>query len=260
VLASIEQGDNVRRLAGVLKIPLNPDFGHGLVQSGLAGPGSKAQPVNVGGIEFTVIGPLQAELIALQKDHDKWLKEHPERQADATALLTAISDTAVANLSSIVLLARRNGKTLLLTGDASAEKVVDGLEETGLVAKGQPFSVDILKMPHHGSIRNIDAERIKRLPAKTYAFSGSGKFGNPDRETLDLLFKTRPGVTMTLVLSYKVDFLDTGREADRQAERRKHPNKPAWNVPKDALSVILKPPPAGTSIVESPGRFVAISF
>ncbi|OQW77401.1 MAG: hypothetical protein BVN33_04105 [Proteobacteria bacterium ST_bin13] len=257
IFASIKQGDDVRRLAGALDIPLNPDFGGRLVQGE---GGGIAKPINVGGVELIVVGPLQDELVALQRAHDEWLRLHPERLADATELLAALDDEAVANLSSIVLLARHNGKTLLLTGDARADLVLEGLEKIGAVDKGGAFSVDILKMPHHGSIRNIDANTIARLPASQYAFSGNGRFGNPDRETFDLLFAMRPGAPMTMVLSYKLEDLDRQRERDWEKKREKDPNLPAWNPAKDALTAVLSTPPSGTTVTQSPGKFVVIDF
>ena len=49
-------------------------------------------------------------------------------------MLQSLTDESVANLSSIVLLAERDGRTALLTGDARSDFVVKGLEEIGLIA------------------------------------------------------------------------------------------------------------------------------
>ena len=55
------------------------------------------------------------------------------------------------NLSSIVVLVEVGGQKLLLTGDAHGDDIVKAWEELGLAT---PAKVDLLKMPHHGSIRN----------------------------------------------------------------------------------------------------------
>lgn len=251
VLASISQGDDLRRLAGALNIPINPDFGGSLVQV------SKGLPIsiNVGGVDLHIAGPLHDELVDLQVAHDKWLKAHPERRDDPTAILAALQDKSVANLSSIVLLAEHEGKTLLLTGDARGDKVLSGLEAAGLLAPGSTLPLDILKMPHHGSIRNIDDVFLERLPAKHYVFCGNGKHGNPDRETFDLLFDRRSGASMAFVLSDPIPEIDLVRKAEHEKEmakrmaKQKEPGRP-WIEARDSLAALLAPPPIAVSIAE----------
>jgi len=45
--------------------------------------------------------------------------------------------------------------------------------------------VDVLKLPHHGSIRNIDGDFFKILTADTYVISANGRDGNPEFQTLE---------------------------------------------------------------------------
>ena len=52
------------------------------------------------------------------------------------------------------MLAECDGKRMLLTGDARDDHVLAGLDEAGIAKDGKTH-VDILKLPHHGSIRNI---------------------------------------------------------------------------------------------------------
>jgi hypothetical protein len=248
VLASIKQGDDLRRLAGELGIPLNPDFGGQLIQAGV-GQG----PVVLGDMELVIAGPLHDELVELQAEHDEWLREHPERRADPAAIMAALDDESVANLSSLVLLARSGGKTLLLTGDARGDKVTKGLGLAGALGPDGTLALDILKMPHHGSIRNIDDATLRTLPAQTYCFSGSGKYMNPDRETFELLFATRPGADMTVVLSYRLDELDAKRE---QEVKKAHQE---WNETEMALAPVLAPPPGNVTLVESAGVSVTVT-
>ncbi|MEO6214626.1 MAG: hypothetical protein ABIO86_01230 [Sphingomonas sp.] len=260
VLASIEQGDNVRRLAGALNIPLNPDFGGKLLQTV---PGNAAT-IAIGDVELTIAGPRHGEVVALQKAHDDWLKKHPERQADADAILASLDDESVANLSSIVILARSADKSLLLTGDARADNVLKGLEDCGAIAPGAALALDVLKMPHHGSIRNIDGPTMSRLPAKHYLFSGNGKFSNPDRESFELLFEVRPGAAMDFVLPYDLKEIDEARKREREkqidSQRKKgKPENPPWDEAKHSLSAILSPPPVGVRVTESSGITIEVT-
>src|SRR6185369_13698049 len=156
------------------------EFGGKLI---LAGP----KEISIGtGLTFTVAGPMQPELQALQADHDKWLKEQKEKPKPAGAALDAYVDKSVPNLSSVVVLARSTEKgvtrSILLTGDARGDKILAGLEFAGLVGKGEKLHVDILKVPHHGSSNNLDDDFFERITADHYVFSGNGEHGNPERE------------------------------------------------------------------------------
>ena len=241
VLASVEQGDRLRELARELGIPVNPEFG-GLIQTGLAFDQDEAL-----GVEIAVAGPLQAELGRLQSDFDAWLRTNPKRKT-RQAVLAALDDDSVANLSSIVLLLRDGERSLLLTGDARSDKVVTGLVEAGEMELGGKLGVSTLKMPHHGSIRNIDASFVQSVTGREYVLSGDGKHGNPDRATIDLLLAERRGAEMTLVLTYPVDVIDAERKREHAKEQRKRVNKgkppgPDWSDGVDALATVLFPPP-----------------
>ena len=73
---------------------------------------------------------------------------------------------------------------MLLTGDARGDHVLDGLEQAGLLDAQGRVHVSVLKMPHHGSIRNVDGEFLRSVTADTYVISADGRFGNPDHATL----------------------------------------------------------------------------
>src|SRR5262252_3492897 len=47
------------------------------------------------------------------------------------------SDKSVPNLSSIVCLIEKNGKRVLLTGDARGDKIREGLDNAGLLVDGR---------------------------------------------------------------------------------------------------------------------------
>lgn len=254
VLASIRQGDDLRRLAKALDIPLNPEFNEGLI----CVPEDEGLTVKACGVAFTILGPHHDELAALQAKHDEWLARNPARQADGAALLAALDDKSVANLSSLVLWAEGDGKTVLLTGDARSDHILSGLEKAGLVSGPDPIAVDILKMPHHGSIRNLDdaGDFLRRVTSTNYVFSGNGEHGNPDRETFELLFATRPGATVNLYLTYSLDKIDTVRKAvyDRARDRKAPDKRPRpWSDADDSLAAILTPPPPGTRVVAHEG-------
>jgi hypothetical protein len=252
VLASVAQGDRLRKLACELGIPVNPEFG-GLIQTSVAFEKDERL-----GIEIAVAGPLQTELGKLQADFDAWLLTNPKRKT-RQAVLAALDDESVANLSSIVLLLRDGERSLLLTGDARSDKVVMGLVEAGEMEPEGILEVDILKMPHHGSIRNIDPSFLRSVMAREYVLSGDGKHGNPDRETIDHLLAERPGAEITLVLTYPIDIIDAERKREHAKEQQKRVKKGKlpgrdWSDGLDALATVLLPPPYRVTVtVVQPG-------
>jgi hypothetical protein len=111
---------------------------------------------------------------------------------------------------------------MLLTGDARGDKILQGMELTGLIKKGGNTHVDILKVPHHGSDNNMETIFFERLPAEHYVFSGDGEHGNPERATLEMLLKAR-GVDADykIHLTYPVPDIDKERKADWEKEQGK---------------------------------------
>ena len=95
------------------------------------------------------------------------------------------------------MLAEAGGKRMLLTGDARGDKIIQGLELIGALQPGKPMHVDVLKMPHHGSDRNMEQSFLERIVADHYVFSGDGEHGNPERATLEMLRLARDGARAT---------------------------------------------------------------
>jgi beta-lactamase superfamily II metal-dependent hydrolase len=204
------QGEMLAALIGARRIPLNRAFGSAAV----CVPDTGSLPVHrlPGGLTLTVLGP---DRDALARLRDVWLGTledgglvfaSPEQalealraraglnpavtflsgqrsRPDITALLQEPSrnDTSPPNRSSIVLLAEYAGNAVLLAGDATPVTLMSGvrrlLAERGL----ERLELAALKLPHHGSTRNVTKELLERLPAENYLFSSDGgKFGHPD--------------------------------------------------------------------------------
>jgi hypothetical protein len=242
VLSSVDQGFRLRDDARKLKLRLNPQFGGRLVMA-------QKEQVDMGrGLKITVAGPMQPELIALQKAHDDFLKKKEKKEKAATASFT---DTSAPNLSSLVLVAEVGKRRILLTGDARGDKILEGLEQVGLLKKDgkSKTHVDILKMPHHGSDRNMDPIFFRRVTADHYVFSGNGEHGNPERETLQMLLDESGGRDFTIHLTYPVEEVDAGRKADWEKEqgkeksrKKKNPKvkvRDDWSPEKNSLAALF---------------------
>jgi hypothetical protein len=132
-----------------------------------------------------VLSPDQPRLKSLRAEWETWEKSHPVHVAENL-------DRSVFNLSSIVVLARSGKRTLLLTGDARSDDIVTGLKAEGLLSAAKPrLDVDVLKLPHHGSVRNVDAKFFAAVRARNYVISANGRDGNPEDATLALLCDSR---------------------------------------------------------------------
>lgn len=181
VVAAVPDGRLLRRAAEKLGIARNAGF-NGLI---MAGHDEVHQVVRSHGLKLTVIAPDERRVAAL---HDEWeasLKKQPD--IEKLAELAANSDQSVANLSSIVVFAELSGKTMLLTGDARSDDILKGLEGAGLLPDRGVCPVDILKVPHHGSDRNVTQKFFKCVPARHYVISANGLHDNPDVPTLKMI-------------------------------------------------------------------------
>jgi hypothetical protein len=172
VLASVGQGVDLLADIASLEIPLNEPVG-----SRIAAPHSE----EFEGAKITFLGPLKQRLDALKQ---AWADA--STAGDVTRLVGLFSDNldeSVTNLSSISMLVEIRDRKILLTGDARGEDVIDGWKAAGR-DPNKPFPIDILKMPHHGSDRNLTETFLKLFPADHYVISADGKYGNPDLKTL----------------------------------------------------------------------------
>jgi glyoxylase-like metal-dependent hydrolase (beta-lactamase superfamily II) len=223
VVASVEEGRDLRERAKQLHWAVNEPFDGPVVL-----PTTGVRTITIGALKLTVICPHQAQLDRLQKEWDEWLAKHAELVEGAAPAATEKlpRDQSPFNLSSIVVLAECDGKRILLTGDARDDHILGGLEEAGFAKDGKTH-VDILKMPHHGSIRNMQPKFLEQVTADHYVISANGSDGNPDRKTLDLLAAARPDDTFVLHLTNRRGEEDLEQHlddflADKQAHDRKY--------------------------------------
>jgi hypothetical protein len=197
VVASVAEGRELRDQARTLGWSINEPFDGPVVL-----PASGVRSITLGAMKLTVTCPHQAQLDKLHAAWDKWLEEHPK--AVAGAVPAAVTrDNSPYNLSSIVVHAECDAKTMLLTGDARDDHILTGLDDAGIAKDGQTH-VDILKLPHHGSIRNIRPEFFQRVTADHYVISADGRHGNPETATLELIAAGRADDDFTIHLTNRV--------------------------------------------------------
>jgi beta-lactamase superfamily II metal-dependent hydrolase len=194
MIASVGQGKKLRELVtNKLGWVLNDD-------RPLMMAGSGKDTIDVGGkLKLTILGPSRDRLLKLQKE---WMKKvKPEVKG---AKVVEYLDNSAPNLASIIVLATDGKRKILLTGDGRGDYILEGIENAKLMKKDK-FAVDILKVPHHGSIRDLDTDFFERIPATDYVISANGKFLNPDIATLEMILSVRGNEPYTIHLTYPVD-------------------------------------------------------
>jgi hypothetical protein len=250
--ASIAQGARLRSDADRLSIPLNS-----LVAGELIVATKNAEPITMDGLTLTVIGPMHQEIEELRKKHEAWRIELKTKPMTPEKALAAYVDKSVPNLSSIVMLIEagpaKAKKRILLTGDARGDRILCGLELAKLCDAAGNIKIDILKVPHHGSSNDLDNDFFERIIADHYVFSGDGEHGNPERESLQMLWDARGNDEYQVHLTYPITEIDKERKADwvkeQNKERKKKANnpkkqvRPNWSPAKHGLKAFFEQNP-----------------
>ena len=144
---------------------------------------------------------------------------------------------------------------MLLTGDARGDYVLEGLEQEKQLDADGKLHVDILKLPHHGSDRNVEKSFFQKITADHYVASADGTFINPDRATLEMIIDTRgKDAKFTIHLTYPTADIDARRQAewksdqssevDRRARRIAEGRKPTavredWDEARHGLGTLI---------------------
>ncbi|HEV7889830.1 MAG TPA: hypothetical protein VGP08_04285 [Pyrinomonadaceae bacterium] len=213
IVANVPEGRELKRNAVRLGIFVNEEPGKLLMA-----PAQGRFDVDMGdGLTLTVVGPSKPRLDALQKEWDAKLEHFglgiPASESAATL------DNSPPNLSSIVVLAEADGKRILLTGDARGDFVIDGLRSAGMLDDEGKIHVDILKLPHHGSKRNVPPDFFSTVTADHYVISANGKNDNPDIPTLKMISTARTDDDFTIHLTNWEQRLEDFFEQEKQHGR-----------------------------------------
>jgi hypothetical protein len=184
-LASVGQGRELRNMINALFLQNNQPF------NDLVTVDSPRNPATINGLKLTVVAPSKKNIDALKENWAKNVK--PKLKEAKHAEVADYVDRSVYNLSSIVVLAEIDGKRILLTGDGRGDHALAGLKEKGFLDANGKMEVDILKLPHHGSERDVKLDYFQSIRAKHYVISANGKFSNPDLPTLKMISEARQG-------------------------------------------------------------------
>jgi len=153
-----------------------------------------------GGPRITLLSPTPKRLLALRRVWDEALTRlqrgepeeleppaPPEPLGDLAALAATetANDTSIPNGSSIAFLLEHRGASCLLGADAFPTVLGGALWALANARGGRPVAVDAVKLPHHGSQKNVSAKLLMVVSSKQFLISTNGeRFGHPDDVSL----------------------------------------------------------------------------
>jgi beta-lactamase superfamily II metal-dependent hydrolase len=118
------------------------------------------------------------------------------------ARVRAAPDTSVSNASSIVLLLESGEQRVLLAGDSTPAVLLPAVRRLLTERGTESLTLSDFKLPHHGSAKNLDAELVRRLPARRYHVSSDGSFfRHPDDSAIAQVLEYGPR-GLELVFNY----------------------------------------------------------
>jgi hypothetical protein len=192
VAASVNQGRDLRDLARFFHVDGNDPF-DGPIIGGLS--------ATVNGLEVSVVAPDAKALADLEEE---WRKA--KQQDNPGVLAAAFADRRVPNLSSICTVIGGPSARALLTADARGDRVMDGLEQLGLLPDGGTAHFDIMQVPHHGSENNSALAFFERVTADHYVISADGiAHEHPSLSTLEWIVDSRGTDDYTIHLTNPID-------------------------------------------------------
>ena len=154
------------------------------------------EPLQLGQVKIEVVGPTQERL----NEYEKWWEE--KKKEDSNIATAPRPDDSETNGSSIILLVTAGDKKMLFCGDAFAcdlEEIADEVlapkqtegesaekteEETADEEKTGFF---LVKLPHHGSGRNITESMLEKMRCHQFVISTKATKYRPSAYALNLL-------------------------------------------------------------------------
>jgi beta-lactamase superfamily II metal-dependent hydrolase len=262
-------GEILQRLIQHARLPWNHAFGGGAAVV----PVDAATPLltwtAAGGMRLTVLSPSMPQLDDLKRDWRQVLSDagltgtnldaglaRAMRQKGVTpadllgdtgldvaqdARSIFASDQAVANSTSIGLLAEFDGRRALLTGDAWAPVLEAGIVRLLSERQLAALPIDVLKVAHHGSKSNTSMDLLERLRCSRFMFSTNGAiFHHPDHQSVSRAIESatsRAGNEPTLYFNYRS--ADNAVWDDAGLQRRYHYSATYPDPGADGLRVIV---------------------
>lgn len=153
--------------------------------------------IEYGDIKLHVLAP--AHDVAYEnkpKEPDELGVRSDDWYIDLRTLIDNVDDDDIdeggTNSQSIIILAECEGKKLLLPGDSTPKKLCDALQSYNKT-NGTPLELDFMKLPHHGSTRNVTKNILNEVTCSNFIISTkkNNKYYFSNKETIAKLIRYR---------------------------------------------------------------------
>jgi len=166
------------------------------------------------------------------------LRPTPDQMMSSAALALGPMDDAVANGSSIAVIAEYAGRRLALLGDAHAPTLAATLSRMAAATGAATLRLDAVKLAHHGSAANLSPDLLGRIECGTWLVSTDGSlFQHPDDEAIHAVVRQVPGAR--LLFNYRsARTAPWGEPAMRAAHGHQafYPRDPAAGIALDLMT------------------------
>lgn len=140
--------------------------------------------------------------------------ENADWKVDLQTLIDNVDDDNLdeggPNSQSIVILLEHEGKMVLFPGDCTPQELLDALHNYNS-RTGAPLKLDLMKLPHHGSTRNITKCIATEIECTDFVISTNVnmKYLFPNKETIAKLisYRLHKNETVNVYFNYQ-DALD----------------------------------------------------
>jgi hypothetical protein len=146
------------------------------------------------------------------------------------------SDTEAPNGSSIAFVAEWRGKRILFAGDAHPDALIEAIQPLAQFEGGR-YRIDLLKVSHHGSKKNISKDFLDLIDCKKFALSTNGKLhGHPDPEAIAKILSFSTVGMKSLFFNYRSDRTIPWGDAELMSQ---HEYMCFWPIPEDPGRILI---------------------
>ncbi|MCR1891474.1 MBL fold metallo-hydrolase [Ligilactobacillus murinus] len=152
---------------------------------------------------LTILSPNFSDLEELASKWDLYQKKQEKRRYNGEKISTTEEvekksveelvaypfeeDTTLPNKTSIAFILEYNQKKVCMLADAHPSIVLENLKKVYL----EPVKVDLIKVPHHGSRRNLNSDIIKYIQSENFLISCKehNRYNFPSKETISRIIR-----------------------------------------------------------------------
>lgn len=183
--------------------------------------------IPVGEINLSILAPdYDVSEDYKPKSPDELGVEKSDWDVSLTTLIENVDDDDLdeggPNSQSIVILVECDGKKILLTGDCTPKELYKSLHAYN-ITHDSPLDLDLMKLPHHGSLRNVTKDIISEIRCSNYIISTNvnKKYCFPNKETVAKLISYRnpSEKTISVFFNYQESLKILNITEEEQAEK-----------------------------------------